>query len=547
MSAPDMHNILMRASRSYYLAHSGIRIDGGQRLNFQRYPYIPELLDEDPPRTTILKGAQMGFTIACIMKALEYAKEGGIRGVGYFFPTESEVSDFAKARFGPMMTSNPDVWGNYVQDTDSAALKRVGDTFLYFRGAGQKGSGSATKSMSKQKSIPLDVEILDERDEMDDSRVDAIEHRLDGSTRPIIIQLSTPTLPGYGVDMEYMKSDQRVWMWKCQHCGEWTCLELSYPDCLVEPSGKEPYYQCQHKRCKKELDRVQGEWVARNTEVKDHFGYWIGQMSSPTKTARDIVRAVEDAAEKGRQRELQNQTFARAYAEVDEEITREMLEALIQPHAIRPLRHEGPCAMGVDPGKPHWYEIRARISETDSEVVAMGRADSYEELDRLALNFNVQCGIIDQGYDPSAVAKFVRDHAGWYGCLYVGGKKSSPDWDYMERLVKTGRTRLLDDAQNAIIKKRVKYHQKTEFWDKHFVPQMTNLKRASIDKNVKTGETEAVWVVTGGQKNDHLRHADAYCNLALERVGLSKSVMAMRNRPDKGRSKVSRPKSPWVM
>lgn len=539
----NLHNALMKASISYRLAHSNVRIDGNQPLDFSRYPYIPEIIDERSwQRVTILKGAQMGFTIACIMKALEFAKEGGLRGIGYFFPSDSEVSDFAKARFGPMMTNNPEVWGNLVHDTDSAALKRVGDTFLYFRGAGQKGTGTSQKSLSKQKSIPLDVLVLDERDEMDDNRVDAIMHRLDGSLHPHVISLSTPTLPGYGVDYDYARSDQRVWMWKCQACGEWTCLELTFPDCIAEPSGNEPYYMCQ--KCRGPLAKVVGEWVARKTDIQDHAGYWVGQLSSPTRTARDIIEAVEMATETGRKRELENQTFARAYADVDEEITEQMLDLLLT-NTQKPLRHEGPCAMGVDPGKPLWYEVAARVTEVDSEVVARGRASSYEEIDRIATAFNVKCGVMDQGYDPSAVSKFCEDHPGWFGCLYVGGKKTAPDWDHTEHLVKVGRTRILDDAHNAIIKKRIKHYQKDEFWVKHYVPQMTNLKRATIEKNARTQDAEAVWVVTGKQKNDHLRHADAYCQLALTQVGLAKSIQRMRNR--QSYRDPSRPKSPWVM
>ena len=85
---------------------------------------------------------------------------------------------------------------------------------------------------------------------------------------------------------------------------------------------------------------------------------------------------------------------------------------------------------------------------------------------------------------------------------------------------------MLDDAHNSMLNKHVKHYQKDEFWIKHFVPQMTQLKRATIE-NAKTGEREGVWVVTGGQKNDHLRHADAYCDLAISRCGISANVQRM--------------------
>jgi hypothetical protein len=444
-----------------------------------------------------------------------------------------------------MMTNNPNVWGKYVQDTDSAALKQIGQTFLYFRGMGQKGSGSALRSTSKLKSIPLDMLVMDEADEMDDGRKDAAFHRLDAAVDPQVIVLSTPTLPSYGVDYDYARSDQRVWMWRCQHCNDWTCLETSYPDCIVEPLNQDPHYRCMNKRCSKPLDRVYGQWVVRESKVTNHAGYWVSQLSSPSKSAADIVVALQATMENGRRREFENQTMARAFAEVDEEITRVQLEALITTEQ-KPLRHEGPCAMGVDPGKPHWYTVRVRLTDKDSLCIARGRADTYEELSAIAKKFNVQSGVMDQGYDPSAVAAFCKAHPGWYGGLYIGGKKSAADWDHGNRMVKMGRTRTLDDAHRAIINKTVQHVAKDEFWETYFVPQMVNLKRATIERD-KTGEREGVWVITGGQKNDHLRHADAYCHLASERVGLSKSAVALRNRSDMERHQSERPRSQWIL
>lgn len=527
MSAePDLHQLLMSSCPSYMLQHSDVVIDGAVPLDFKRYPFIPTIIDEHAPTIDIIKGAQMGFSIACIMRALQEAKHGkslGLRGIGYFFPTEGEVSDFAKARFDPMMTNNMELWGSHVKDTDSAALKRVGDTFLYFRGAGQRGTTAKTKSKSKQKSIPLDRIYLDEADEMDADSLEALYHRLDGSLNPELVRLSTPTLPNYGVDMYYKESDQSVWMWQCFRCNEYTCLELSYPECIAQPANKDPYYLCD--KCQKPLERDgdKAQWVARKPDLSSvHRGYWVSQLSSPTQTASDIVLGASAAIAKGKQKEFENQTLARAYAEVDEEITEAQLLALVDPDRTRPLKHEGPCAMGVDPGKPHWYEVRERITDTDSNVVAMGKATSYEELGRIVKAFNVESGVMDQGYDPSAVIKFCDDHPGWFGCLYVGGKSTDHDWDFRERVVRAGRTLALDTARNDIIHKRVSYHQRDEFFNEHFIPQMRNLMRATVEKN--NGTEVGEWVVTGGTKNDHLRHADAYCVMALENVDLTRSV-----------------------
>lgn len=529
--AADMHETMMAVSTAYRLNNSGVTIDGVVALDFARYPFIPQIIDERHREVTILKGAQMGFTIACIMRSLELAKTNKYRGVGYFFPTEDEVGDFVQARYNPMMSDNWDLWGSQIKNTNKVSLKKVGNTHLYFRGAGQRGSGAEKGSTSKQKSIPLDDYTADEADEMSPARLDAIDHRLDGSGDPGSLWLSTPTLPEFGVDLRYASSDQRVWMWQCQACNTWQCLELSYPDCVVYPTeGKEAYVVCEGKRCGKPLQRVMGEWVARKTEIQqDHAGYWISQLGSPTRTAQDVVDEELKANKSGRKKEFENQVLARAYAEVDEQITEEMLSINVNPEERKRAADEGPCAMGVDPGKPNWYQVRKRITDVDSIVVHQGRCDDYETLSRVSKAFNVECGVMDKGYDPSAVDRFCEEHDGWYGCLYVEQKSTTPDWNHSEREVKVGRTRTLNDSFNAILDKRVKYYAKDEFWNDHFVPQMKNLKKSEIVDDI-TGNRKSRWVVTGTKKDDHMRHADNYCTLALERTGIAADVRRARGK-----------------
>ena len=518
-AAVSEHEIAMAVSPSYRLHHAEVLIDGGDMVDFARYPYLTEIIDEHARRMTIIKGAQMGFTIACILRCLEEARTENLRGILYLFPTDGEVQDFSKARFSPLIAQNEHIWGADMGNTDSAGLKEIGSSFVYFRGAGQKG-GSKSKSMSKAKSMPIDRIYGDERDEMSDARWDALEKRLDGSLCPEQTILSTPTLPGYGVDLEYQSSDQRSVLWKCPACNGHTCLEDTYPECIAEPTNGDPFYLC--AKCRGALKRARMEWVPRKPDVKDHRGYWASQLCSPTKSAADIIRAASVAASRGRMREFYNQTLARPYAEVEDQITEQQLTELLTDE-VRPLRHEGPAAMGVDPGKPHWYEVRVRVSEKDTVQIARGRADSFDELRQIAKKFNVESGVMDQGADTSSVIDFVRSMPGWFGCLYVNAKKTEADWNGDDRLVKVGRTWLLDEAHRAIIAKRVRFHAKDEFWADHFVPQMTNLKRIILEDD-ETGQREARWVVTGGRKNDHLRHANAYAHLACERVGLVKSI-----------------------
>lgn len=233
-------------------------------------------------------------------------------------------------------------------------------------------------------------------------------------------------------------------------------------------------------------------------------------------------------------REFFNQVLARPYAEVEDMIDPAQLHDLLTTDA-RPLRHLGPCAMGVDPGKPHWYTVRLRIGDRDYVQLARGRADTYEELSQIAKRFNVKSGCMDQGADTTSVRKFVDDHKGWWGVLYVNSKKTAHDWDHKKRVVRVGRTALLDQARDTIIDKRIRYHARDEFYDKTYVPQMTNLIR-TVQENAETGERVPRWVVSGGMKNDHLRHADAYTDLACEKVPISDEIRRARQKGRQARA-----------
>jgi len=257
---------ILQASTAYRLQRMGLVVDG-QPLDFRLYPFIPEIIDERARRTTITKGAQLGLTVACILRATEDQLRLNLRGTGYFFPTDDEVQDFSKARFDPILLQY-----GIASSVNTAGLKQVGAGYVWFRAAGQRG-GAKTKSLSKVKSFPADKIYGDEYDEMDPARWDAARHRLDGADPDVAeeIGLSTPTVPEFGVDFDYKQSDMRAWHWHCLSCGGWTCLEETWPDCVAEPAGGEAYYLC--KKCRGPLKRQDGEWVAARPDVADHRGF----------------------------------------------------------------------------------------------------------------------------------------------------------------------------------------------------------------------------------------------------------------------------------
>ena len=512
---------MLNASTSYRLHSMGLTVDG-DLIDFALYPFLPEIIDEHAPVITVTKGAQLGLTVASILRAIEGQLHDGLRGTGYFFPTDSEVQDFSKARFDPILEQY-----GLAANVNTAGLKEVGEGYVWFRAAGQKGGGQ--KSLSAVKSFPSDRGYLDEYDEMEPARVDAIRHRLDASDEKVRGEfgLSTPTIPEFGVHHDYQQSDMRSLFWRCDRCNERTCLEQTWPDCIATPSEGEPYYLC--GKCREPLEKNHCEWIAKHPErSRFHRGYHISQLCSPRRSPGAILIDYDDSVRRGRTREFHNQVLALPYAEVDDQLDEAALNACVDDSRVRATRSEGPCGMGVDVGvrKLH-YVVGSRTSDTHSEVLDYGSVSGFEEIAQIARNHNVQIGCMDIGAETWKVREFIEEHAGWYGVQYAQKRTTGYGWDPKKRVVTVLRNEALDASHQAIVQKRDSFPAKNEVWHSEFVPHMLNLARERREN--EEGSITHRWVVTGGMKNDHLKHAHGYWHIALTRCAVAGSVQRARS------------------
>lgn len=195
--------------------------------------------------------------------------------------------------------------------------------------------------------------------------------------------------------------------------------------------------------------------------------------------------------------------------------------------------------MGVDPGsKLIHYVVGDRVTATDSRIYDWGRVEGFDEIAAIARKFNVQVGVMDIGAETRMVRSFLKSHPGWWGCQYVEKRKAGYDWNHREQILTVDRTEALDESHHAIINRNVSFPAPDERYHELVAPQMKNLARATLE-NEETGDKRHRWVVTGGVKNDHIKHAHTYFQLALERVGLADDV----RRAQESRQAPRRPRS----
>ncbi len=414
-----------------------IRLDG-KPFSFEGHEYLRALYDDTSPHVVVIKAAQIGGTTWAILRSIHGCLSG--LAVIYFFPTRTDVLDFSRSRVGPLIASNP-LLARSIRDTDTAGLKRIGDAYLYLRGM---------QSSVGMKSVPADMTVFDELDEATpDAKVVAVE-RLSHSDYRRMVELSNPSLPGYGIDAAFQESDQRHWTLRCEACGTWTALDSEFPKKLGEevriirsrPDGTF-YRAC--RRCDAELDLARGEWVPDYPDRPVH-GYRISQLFSSKIDPGEILCEYQKTRNPER---FYNLKIGVAWADAQSVLSPSAVLALCGDQPIAEASEQS-CTMGVDTGR----DLHVVVSRWDGErrrVVYLGVLQEYTQLDDLMKRFQVRRCVIDALPEIHATRAFTGRFPGRVWLNYFNEhQRGSYSWDEKDRIVKENRTEALDASRRVI-------------------------------------------------------------------------------------------------
>jgi len=382
-----------------------------------------------------MKGTQGGFTEIEVLKSLHgmIHKRYPI-GVLYTFPTTDDVGEFSKSRFNPLILANRITIGKFVKKTDTASLKKIHDAFLYLRGArlSQKISGEEKES-SKMRSIPVDKVVFDEIDLMDEDVISKARGRMGHSKVKEEVYISNPTIPDYGIDKIFQSSDQRHWFRKCASCGEWTCAELSFPDCVKIRSDGTGYIGC--NKCGKEVLITPGEWVPSVPANSDFMhGYRWSQLTSVFNDPAEILEDYANPPE-GNLGDIVRLRLGLPYIAAEDRLTEAEVLACCGSN-ISAHSHRGPCAMGVDVGKVKHVVIGVRLDKR-YEVIKTIQLSDWKDIHDIARRFNVKSTVIDiRPYEDSA-REFQKKakHRVWL-CEYSETTPAAPVYNQRTGIVK---------------------------------------------------------------------------------------------------------------
>ena len=432
-----------------------------------------------------------------MLKVAYGARYGGYRGILYLFPSKSDVTDFSKGRIDPLIDENPETIGMWIRDTDSAGIKRIWNAFLYLRGM---------RSRTQLKSVPADLIIFDELDEAPQNAIDMAMERMAHSEYKEVWKLSNPTLPDYGIDKAFQETDQRYWLLKCEKCGASTCMEDTFPDCLLEV-GDRVIRLCQ--KCRdSELHPAIREWVAKKPSITDKRGYQYSQLFSQFVDPRDILYKFRTTTNLT---DFYNLKIGVAYVEAENRLTVEEVLALCGSEGSVSQDH-GPCSMGVDQGNDLHVVIGRRHYKKAGMIVHLGIYKDWEELDRLMKNFRVTRCVVDALPETRNARAFAEKHKGKVFLNYYNEhQKGRYKWNEQDLTVQCNRTESLDASHNEIMNGQIILPKECEIV-KVFAQHLHNVAK-KLEEDEESGSKRYAYVKLGP---DHFRHGYTYEAMARQ-------------------------------
>jgi hypothetical protein len=502
---------------AYWLDQSEIRLQSG-RFSFEGHEYQKDILHCDEPRQVVRKAAQLGITEIAVLKTLHGHIHGRYpQGTLYLFPTQGDVTDFSKARFGPLIELNPQAIGRFVQSTDAANIKQIGTGMLYFRGArATKKIEGLKASSSRLKSVPTDRNVYDEYDEMDQEMLSLAEYRMRHSMVQEELMLSTPTIPDFGIDKVFQGSDQRIWMIRCEKCRRDTCLEMEFSsapeDTLLERIDGTVIRSCRNSKCRAEIHPRNGRWVIQYPEnTKDMVGWWISELNSltvpPAKILSDFLNPP-----RGDIAEVYNSALGLPYIAAENRLTKNDVYGCCSADTM-PMGHPGPCGMGVDVGKILHVVIGIKETENRRRILKVARVDDFNDVHDLAQRFNVQSAVLDMEPETRMVREFqAQEPYPVFLCDYQERLRVPERIDDDRGIVVVRRTEMCDRSHNFVVTPgRCVLPRGSPELDQ-YAKEMSSIAKV-LEVNKETGSR----IYTYRKLDpDHYRHATNYFLLACD-------------------------------
>jgi hypothetical protein len=512
----------------YWVQWAGVNTEKSEPVEFVQHKPLEQIYREFHPNQVYEKASQIGMTATVINKLLWYSDYHHVTSI-YTMPTATDIYQFSQQRFAPIIHASHYL-DKRMGHVDSAMLKKIGSSFIFFRGAQKE-----TQAIS----IPADIIAIDEYDFSNIDILDTFRKRLGASKLKWSWVFSTPTIPEFGINALFLQSDQRHWLVKCSGCHAWQ--KIDFWKNIFKKKYNQYFFGCY--KCQKRLNRRNGVWVAKypkraTDDVYDDQGqlqmpatglrgYKVNPLTFTFKTATHVMGEWDRAKKKNRVgaiKNFYNFDLGEPYVSGETLITEARLRETMTPD----YNHEGYNVLGADQGDILHWVIKHITPDGEKPIIAFGQSKDFEDIARKMDYWNCRVGVIDAMPNKHPARKLVQDFPRKMYMAYYkeqreekkesieNRRKEGELYTYSQKetqAILLDRTETLDASAQAWIAGKAWLVRSKEHVDEEvlvFLKQMTSMKRDEKEDEVK-GIVKAVWVKIG---DDHYRHADNYANVA---------------------------------
>lgn len=514
--------------RSFLETHTFIR---GKPFSFTGHEYQRKILEDKSQNKVIIKCAQIGISELSARMALAYSVLMNGFSTIYTLPSATAAVNFMKTRIDPVVDGSPYLSEMVNKDVDNSSVKRFGkDSYLYLRGA----------QVDRQAiSIPCDLLINDEIDNSDLGVLTLYESRIIHSPFKYTIKLSTPTVPGYGIDLAYKESRRNLNLCKCHHCNHWFYpdyfRDVKIPDFngtlgsitkshFASPTFRwlDAFVACPKCGLAVDLSPEHREWVVENpNDAFPAAGFRISPFDCPKViTPADLVKSSVDYE---RPQDFHNQRLGLPMEDNESSLAIEELDRCI----VSTLPGSGwNRVMGLDMGMTCWCHI-AEVLPDDTIVIihteGIPLARVIERRRELRQQYRVRMTVVDHGPYTETVYRMQSEDPNLFAAIYTTAKGQDL---FRTKIQEADEEKGKDETRNVYIQRNrgfdlrmgmVRAGQILKVSDAHDAKWKEHLTDQKRIRMFMQDELQFVWQKTKGE--DHLDHALLYTIIASKLVG----------------------------
>lgn len=476
-----------------------LKNEKGEPIEFQRHKFLKDIYDDMTPVQVARKSAQIGYSVMKTLKTMWLAKYRNYNII-YTLPTFSDVGQIVPSKVNALIQQNP-ILGYWTRDKDTTFQKKIGKSFIYYRGTFAKGV--AGKEMEAGVGIMLSADLLcmDEADRSSQVVLTQYESRLEASEYKGKWYFSNPTTPGTVTQDVFERSDQKHWFVKCNN-GHWQYLDYF-------ENVRDYKFIC--KKCGIEItddNRKGGQWVKKYRN-RDISGYWVPHLIVPWVSAAQIQTDYETKPREYFYNFVMGLPYIGSEISVNRDIVLKNIDLTGTPNF---QEHN---VLGVDSGLiKHW------VLGNSQGIFRVGSTKEWQDVENLIKTYNVEVAVFDALPDLTEPRRLRDKYSGRIWLNYYKKQVKKADytkWDYTTHTVYTDRSKAIQQAITDMVDGKVKFQMdKQDLSD--YVDHWENMYQKKEKDNL--GIERIIWEA-GPSKPDHYVHAHVYWHLGMEKAGRS--------------------------